>query len=191
MRAVLLLTLVLSTASGYAADIDSGEQAYERCALCHGLFGNTPRTKFPKLAGQNPDYLEKEIRDFINGKRTNDGGQMAGVVTEIDESDIPVVVEWFSTQDNPEPSGTDDDKGAMLFVKSGCSTCHTEKNSDTDAIPKLYAQHRIYLAKQMRELRDGVRTGESDGLMQKQLLMLSNEDIEAVATHLAAQGRLE
>jgi cytochrome c553 len=30
--------------------------------------------RFPKLAGQRPAYIVKQVRDFRDGQRSNDGG---------------------------------------------------------------------------------------------------------------------
>lgn len=184
---VLLLAFGHAT---HAAGIDSGEAAYERCALCHGLFGNTTRAKFPKLAGQNPRYLERQIRDFLSGQRSNDGGQMSAVVTEITDSEINIVVDWFSAQDDPKPVGSGNDTGAQLYAQSECSSCHTGQRSSTELVPLLKAQHSEYLMKQMMELREGIREGGGNGLMHHQLQALRDEDIAAIAEHLASQERI-
>ncbi len=186
---IALLILFSAVQTAKAAGIDSGEAAYERCALCHGLFGNTPRAKFPKLAGQNPTYLDQQIRDFLSGRRHNDGGQMSSIVTEITEEEITVVVEWFASQDDPEPVGAGSDMGKELFVGSGCESCHVEQRSDTEVVPLLSAQHTDYLIKQMRDLRDGTRSGGETGVMRQQLSRLNDNDIVAIAEYLAARER--
>lgn len=167
--------------------LEDGAEPYETCALCHGLFGNTARDKFPKLAGQPAEYLEAQIRDFLSGTRNNDGGQMAAIVTELEIDDIAVVVQWFSTQDDPTPAAQSDAAGEQLFNRVGCGDCHRE--SQTDSLPKLHAQHASYLAKQMRDFRDGARAGTIDGRKQTQLSLLSDDQISSVAYYLAAQPR--
>lgn len=186
---VCLATLLLSSAVS-AGSVDSGTAPYERCALCHGLFGDTVRTKFPKLAGQNAAYLEKQIHDFKDGLRTNDGGQMSTVVTEIDESEIPEIVNWFSTQPPPEALDTNDPEGESLFIRVGCSSCHLEQVSADSAMPLLSAQHPEYLSKQMREIRDGMRASGDSGVMKQQLGTLSDAEIDSIAGYLASRSRV-
>lgn len=169
--------------------MDSGVAPYERCALCHGLFGNTTRTKFPKLAGQNSAYLEKQIHDFISGSRSNDGGQMATVVTEIETEDIPEIVAWFTSQPAPEPYDKVDDRGAGIFADAGCNTCHIEQAGEKILVPLLSAQHPAYLAKQMKEYREGIRFDSTDGQMHKQSLNLPDQDIESISHYLASMKR--
>jgi cytochrome c553 len=185
----LAFLLLFSTKPGIAGSVDSGIAPYERCALCHGLFGNTSRTKFPKLAGQNEQYLEKQIADFLSGARSNDGGQMATVVTEIDTGDIAEIVSWFASQTVPEPYDTADGYGAELFASAGCSDCHVEQTGEDVAVPLLSAQHPEYLAKQMKDYRDGVRSESTDEQIHQALVTETDQNIESIARHLASVSR--
>lgn len=185
------LAMLLLSSAVSAGSVDSGTEPYERCALCHGLFGDTGRTKFPKLAGQNAAYLEKQIHDFKNGLRSNDGGQMSTVVTEIEESQIAEIVYWFSTQSPPDAIDSTNPIGESLFNNIGCSSCHFEQMRDDSIMPLLSAQHPEYLAKQMRELRDGIRTGEHTGVMRQQLETLSDAAIISIAGYLASRSRAQ
>lgn len=181
--------MVLLSPAVSAGSVDSGTAPYERCALCHGLYGNTVRTKFPKLAGQNAAYIEKQIHDFKNGLRTNDGGQMSTVVTEIEKSQIPQIVKWFSTQPHPEAIDAIDTIGESLFNRAGCTSCHIEQKLDDSVMPLLSAQHPEYLAKQMREMRDGIRAGDNAGVMKQQLDTLTDAAIDSIALYLASRKR--
>lgn len=183
---VLMLACATPVLSG---SVDSGAAPYERCALCHGLFGNTTRSKFPKLAGQNPKYLEQQIQYFLSGQRSNDGGQMATVVTEIDASQIPEIVNWFATQAAPDPFDSYSAKGESMFRDAGCIDCHREQVGPDVLMPLLASQHPEYLTKQMLEMRDGVRSGDNSGVMQSQLQALSDADIDSIANYLASLER--
>ena len=78
----------LCAATPVAADYDPSQYpAYETCALCHGLFGVSHTAKFPHLGGQKPAYIEAQLRAFLSGFRTNDGGQMSAIVTELQPED--------------------------------------------------------------------------------------------------------
>lgn len=44
------------------------------CLACHGPDGKgIDLAKYPHLAGQHSDYTKKQLMDFYNGTRTNDG----------------------------------------------------------------------------------------------------------------------
>ncbi|KMK66310.1 c-type cytochrome [Puniceibacterium sp. IMCC21224] len=190
--------LSLATVDPGGADMLSDETpAYERCALCHGLFGDSPRDKFPRLAGQRPAYIASQIRAFLDGQRRNDGGQMVAVVTELGPDDIALVVDWFSSQAQPDPILSDDttaeamETGYIAYLSAGCEECHDERGSGAINIPYLASQHPAYLAKQMRDMRDGRRFGVSIDVMRAQLSSLSDADLDAIAAYLAAQDRTE
>ena len=87
-------------------DGDAGADPWDRCAQCHGLFGAGNRIKFPRLAGQDPYYIMKELHDFRHGLRTNDGGQMQKTATEVKKNDIPRVAKYFAAQTPPWPKQT-------------------------------------------------------------------------------------
>lgn len=65
---------------------DSGQRIYRggnsatgvaACISCHGPTGaGNPAAKFPTLGGQQAAYVEKTMRDFRSGARSNDAGKM-------------------------------------------------------------------------------------------------------------------
>lgn len=188
MRALPVL-LGLCLASAAHADFDAASYPpYERCALCHGLFGQSHLDKFPHLAGQKPGYIRAQLEAFLAGQRTNDGGQMSAIVTELKPAEIPVVVAWFAEQEPPPPGRAPTDSAGMdLTDRSGCLGCHS--GSADDDVPHLSSQHAGYLAKQMRDFRDGRRThGEVAGLHQT-LLAHMGAGIDAIAAYLSSLER--
>src|SRR4029077_2653685 len=42
------------------------------CAACHGEGGRSVAPAFPNLAGQQAEYLQKQLVDFAKGRRTNE-----------------------------------------------------------------------------------------------------------------------
>lgn len=179
----VLLMLCLVSASPALADFAADQYPpYERCALCHGLFGVSHTGKFPNLAGQKPAYIQAQIDAFLSGARTNDGGQMAAIVTELKPEEIPVVVAWFSSQDPPAPFDTTGDGAAYSAL--GCADCHSDDESDA---PYLSAQHAQYLGKQMEDFRDGRRSGSDITDVHKDLLQ--DAPIHEIAAYLAGTAR--
>lgn len=177
------------TASAVSADFDpDAYPRHETCALCHGLFGVSRTAKFPHLAGQDPAYLEAQLKAFLAQERTNDGGQMAAIVTELLPGDIEQVVGWFSTQEPPMPDpDLGSEAGGDLFSDLGCLGCHS---ADAESgVPALTAQHSGYLQKQMRDFRDGNRTLPAAADLHRTLLKISDTQITDIADYLAAQER--
>jgi len=180
-----LIACVLA-ATPLAADFAADEYPpYERCALCHGLFGVSHIAKFPNLAGQKPDYIAAQIKAFHAGQRTNDGGQMAAIVTELKPEEIPIVVEWFSTQAPPKPLGIDlDSKASAHYADLGCDSCHADPGN---MAPHLTAQHPQYLEKQMSDFLSGARAGSDIARMHQ--VLLREAEIKAISLYLAGKAR--
>ncbi|HEY1899709.1 MAG TPA: c-type cytochrome [Steroidobacteraceae bacterium] len=64
------------------------------CAACHGATGISIVPNYPILAGQYPDYLEREIGEYKNGGRKNP--IMASMSLTIKDSDVEALAEYFS-----------------------------------------------------------------------------------------------
>ena len=176
---------LIALAGPVRADFDAAAYPpYERCALCHGLFGQSHNAKFPHLAGQKTLYLEAQLQAFLSESRTNDGGQMSAIVTELKPEELPAVVEWFSTQEPPSPGNVPQDTvGQDLVAELGCLDCHT---ADAELVPYLTAQHAGYLEKQMTDFVNGARQGMS---VHKELLGPVASDIQAIASYLSSKER--
>ena len=172
-----------------AADFDAASYPpYETCALCHGLFGQSRTAKVPHLAGQKPAYLRAQLDAFLVGDRSNDGGQMVSIVTELKPEDFAVVVKWFSEQDPPVPSAVPADNiGKKLTTEARCLICHGEDSSQD--VPHLTAQHAGYLAKQMRDFRDGARTYGAVAEMHREVFQPMEGRIDQIAAYLSSLER--
>lgn len=168
---------------------DEGLEPYEICAMCHSLDGTSRMSKFPKLAGLPPAYIEKQIGDFLAGRRSNDGGQMIAIVeAELAGEDIRSVANWFASQPAPAPLGDGDVKGAARFADLGSAICHDESQPASET-PHLTAQHQAYLVKQMIDYRDGRRGTTFGDEMMAAMKGISDVDIDAIASYLAATPR--
>lgn len=186
-RALALICGLLGSAA--LADFDpDAYPRHETCALCHGLFGTSHSAKFPHLAGQDPLYLERQLQAFVAGSRSNDGGQMAAIVTELQPGDIERVVTWFTEQEPPAPAAVGDSRaGAVLYSNMGCGACH-DAASRPPGVPHLTAQHAGYLGKQIRDFLSGKRRAPAD-IDHQTILPSTPEDIDALSLYLSGQAR--
>jgi cytochrome c553 len=57
------------------------------CTMCH-LGGFAGQNEIPRVAGQNYDYIVKQLKDFKDKKRTNDAGNMTSVSRTLNDADI-------------------------------------------------------------------------------------------------------
>ncbi|MCF3631236.1 c-type cytochrome [Thalassospiraceae bacterium LMO-SO8] len=201
LAGVAAFAVMLAAHSARAGMIDeSGLKPWENCALCHSLDGVSRMAKFPKLAGQVPVYIEKQIRDFRAAKRTNDGEQMQGMAGLIAEKDIPVVAGYFAGLPPPPPADPPPDgerlAGQTLYHKGdaarglpACVSCHGKDKVAASGAPRLEAQHADYVVKQLTDFRSGDRANDPGGVMAGVAAKLSDADIRAVGGYLAAEPR--
>ncbi len=91
------LSAALVCGSAFAAD---GAKLYaeKTCAACHGKDGKkTLMPDYPKIAGQNVKYIEKQMLDIKNGVRTNgNSAAMKGVMVIVTEAEIKDIAEYVS-----------------------------------------------------------------------------------------------
>ncbi len=62
---------LFSSATALAANPAAGKEKSKTCAACHGPDGNSAAPDFPRLAGQNYDYLLRALVEYKAGERKN------------------------------------------------------------------------------------------------------------------------
>ena len=90
---------VALSAAGTAcgADLEAAKKKVsEVCQACHGMDGNSQIPDYPKLAGQNQDYLAKALRDYKSGARKDP--TMNGFAGTLTTQDIDNLAAYFSSQ---------------------------------------------------------------------------------------------
>lgn len=89
---VSLSSLLMAGGDGKTLYVDKG------CNACHGNDGNSPiMAAYPKIAGQNKDYLIAQIKDIRDEKRTNgQSGIMQATIKELNDEDIKAISSWLS-----------------------------------------------------------------------------------------------
>lgn len=82
---------------------NAGAFVYERgnpysglpgCVACHGT-GARGNAELPRLAGQSPRYLERQLRSFADKSRANDNSIMATIANLLSEMEMKAVVEYL------------------------------------------------------------------------------------------------
>ncbi|HEX5394454.1 MAG TPA: c-type cytochrome [Rhodocyclaceae bacterium] len=72
---------------------------YSGVAACVGCHGNKGygTAQLPRLAGQNAQYLENQLKQFNKRQRTNDNDVMHSIAARLTELEIKGVAEYIST----------------------------------------------------------------------------------------------
>jgi cytochrome c553 len=72
-----------------AAKVEAGRKIADAalCPMCH-LGGFVGQNEIPRVAGQWPQYVKKQLLDFRAKRRTNDAGNMASYTSNLSDQDI-------------------------------------------------------------------------------------------------------
>jgi cytochrome c553 len=71
-----------------------GQNKFAMCAGCHGQSAQG-RASFPKLAGQQAEYLEKQLQNFKS--RSRKGGPMNAIASSLSDQDIKEIAAFLNT----------------------------------------------------------------------------------------------
>ncbi len=95
------LILAALAASSIAAPVFAdGKALYleKTCIACHGKDAKKPLTpEYPKLAGQNAKYAERQMLDIKSGARANgNSAAMKGVMHLVSDEEIKELAKYLS-----------------------------------------------------------------------------------------------
>lgn len=195
LLSIATLAICVSVSPLFAAgNPDTGKEKSAQCAACHGADGNSVNPEWPKLAGQNPKYLAKQLKDYKSKDRANP--LMYGQAANLSEQDMLDLAAYF-TGLTGSPGSADPDKVALgeSIYRGGdldtglpaCMGCHSPSGAGNPAAayPKLSGQHSKYTETQLRYFRDGARKNDQAGMMRSIASKMTIEQIEAVAQYIA------
>lgn len=66
------------------------------CAMCH-MGGMSGQNEIPRVAGQHPDYVLSQLRNFKSRERNNDAGNMTSLAQTLSEDDMENLAHWISS----------------------------------------------------------------------------------------------
>lgn len=110
--AVMLCTLFACSAFAQApaakpaASADAGVKldgaklfAEKTCLACHGKDAKTPiLPEYPRLAGQNAAYAERQMKDIKSGARSNaNTAAMKGIMPLVNDDEIHALAEYLQS----------------------------------------------------------------------------------------------
>ena len=193
----LLITSIASLAllgtAHAAGDAEAGKTKSAMCMACHGADGNSPAPNFPKLAGQHPDYVTKQLKEFKAGERTD--ATMNGMTAALSEQDMADIAAFYATQTGTIGTTAADkvELGEMIYragnAASGvaaCTACHgpTGAGNPMAKFPSLNGQHAEYTALQLKNFRSGARANDAGSMMRGVAGKMTDAEIEAVSQYI-------
>ena len=205
MKQLLTCVLLLCGAAIAAAedggklfdgDAAAGQGKVTTCIACHGADGNSVMGEWPKLAGQHPQYLARQLHLFKTGAREN--AVMLGMSAALSEQDMKDIAAFYAGQEL-KPGVADESlvglggevyrAGVAQRGVPACMACHgpNGKGNPLTGYPSLRGQHAQYIATQLRAFRDGAVWGrgeEANAVMAGVAANLSDAEIEAVSSFI-------
>ncbi len=163
------------------------------CAACHTSDGNSTNPTYPALAGQSPEYIVKQLREFKTGARKN--AIMAPNVTKLSDDDMLNLAAYFSAQ-QPKPRQAKDASliaAGQKIYKGGnagsgvpaCASCHGPTGAGIPVqFPRLAGQHSKYVLSQLKNFRSGDRTNDGGKMMQVIAKKMTDQEMKAAAEYV-------
>ena len=198
--AVLLCSLgaaVRADAPDAAAQAHAQKIAITVCGTCHGPSGNNTYPKFPRLAGQNANYLSTQLKAFRSQTRGDPDaiGYMWGMAGELDDASIAALAGYYSVQKagaaGPRVDAALIARGREVYehgIESegvpACISCHGPDAHGLQDFPRLAGQHAQYVLKQLASFQSNMR---NVAIMHGVAQNLRLPEMQAVAAYLEAQ----
>ncbi|HLA36345.1 MAG TPA: c-type cytochrome [Rhodocyclaceae bacterium] len=169
------------------------------CAACHGADGNSPAPTNPKLAGQHPEYLFKQLKNFkaAEGKQPERlSPVMNGMVAAFDEKQLHEFAAYFSlqTQKGETAKNRETIEYGQKLYRGGdqakglpaCAACHGPNGAGLPAqYPRIGGQYAEYTETQLKAFRDGARANDPNKMMRMIAIKMTDAEIKAVSDYIA------
>jgi cytochrome c553 len=196
MQIAIILSLLFTIPAFAAGDAAAGQGKSAVCAACHGADGNSIVPIWPKLAGQNAAYLERQLMLIKDGSRPVP--EMTGIVMGLSDQDMADLAAWFASQTS-SPASADESLvavGQRLYQAGNaatdvpaCMACHGPAGGGMPltGYPALAGQHSAYVEKMLKGFRSGSTWGEDDDsskIMVDVTNRLTDAQIQAVASYM-------
>jgi len=174
-------------------DLAKGQASYMAvCAACHANDGNSVIPLQPKLSGQHPEYMVKQLMEFKSDKRANP--IMKAFADALSEADMRNIAAWLQTQKPAENFASD--QGLVFLGEriyrgglqdrsiAACAACHGPNGAGIPAqYPHIAGQRADYTEAQLIAFRDGTRSNSIQ--MTQVAAKLNDREIKALADYIA------
>lgn len=189
--AVLVLGSGAASAAGNA---DAGKAKAAACGACHGADGNSTNPLWPKLAGQSPEHIVKQLADFKSGARKDP--LMSPQAASLGKADMQDLGAYYAGLKPAAGVAVADvealKRGERLYrggnAQSGvsaCMSCHGPSGHGVPPrFPRVSGQHAAYSQKQMLAFKSGARHNDGE-VMTRIAFRMSEAEIRAVSQYMA------
>ncbi|ADG10742.1 cytochrome c4 [Caulobacter segnis] len=165
--------------------------AADVCSACHGEEGTTISDAFPRLAGQSPEAIYKQLSDYRSGARYN--AQMTPVAQALTDEQLAQVASYFGhvkarVRLGAGDLGVDDPAISRLIHRGDpsrqmppCESCHARGAGGPPETPVIAGQNAGYLERQLLDYKHGARRNDVYRRMRDVAGKLSDDEIRRIA----------
>ncbi len=205
MRTAAIVTVASISTTAHAQDKAAHVSAQELkaktdyCKTCHGIDGQGFRGSYPmpRLAGQQPEYIENQLKAFIEHRRNNP--VMFNVAHVLSPAMLMALTAEFKNLD-PKPLGgapkaniaegkTIYEDGVPSANVPPCASCHGPEAKGDGQFPRLAGQLYDYVIRKLtnwdKERGQDKANPDSSSIMQPIAHDLTEAQIRAVATYVS------
>lgn len=199
LAAGLLLAGVVAGHASAQTTHDSAPARAQRiatqvCAACHGTQGQNADLAFPRLAGQNAEYLAKQLAAFKHNRRISSA--MAHSTTALTPDEMLALGQFYQRQPVPHQGSSELQlaaRGQYIYHTGNpatgvpaCASCHGPQALGQANLPRLAGQSPAYLLAQLRQFAQGGRTNDQ-GQMHATTRAMTDDEMAAVAEYLGSR----
>ena len=174
---------------------------FDYCRTCHGVSGQGFRGAYPmpRLAGQQPEYIQNQLHAFIERRRTNP--VMFNVAHVLSPAMVADLAAHFHDLD-PKPLGGAPKElvaeGKTIFEDGipgadvpPCASCHGADAKGNGPFPRLAGQLNDYIINKLtnwtKERGQDPANPDTSAIMEPITHKLTQAQIAAVAAYLSYQ----
>lgn len=198
---ILVSTCTMAHAEDKAGQVSKQElkAKTDYCKTCHGIDGQGFRGSYPmpRLAGQQPEYIENQLKAFIEHRRNNP--VMFNVAHTLSPAMLEALTGDFKDL-NPKPLGGASKalvpEGRKIYEEGvpsanvpPCASCHGPEAKGDGQFPRLAGQLYDYVTKKLtnwdKERGQDKANPDSSAIMQPIAHDLTEAQIKAVAAYIS------
>ncbi|MDB5960399.1 MAG: uncharacterized protein JWP59_1693 [Massilia sp.] len=173
---------------------DSGDTArgLPACVSCHGAAGNSTIVANPKLSGQVPNYIYKQLVDFTGPTRVNPiMTPYAKMMTDEEKKNVAAYVGAQLAKQGAAKNKDTIELGRKIYRGgiadkgvAACASCHGATGAGVPIqYPRLAGQHQDYTVAQLTAFRQG---GRKNSVQMTTLAQrMSDDEMKAVSDYIA------
>jgi cytochrome c553 len=177
---------------GTLYDTGDAARSLPACVSCHGAAGNSTIAANPKLAGQIPEYVHKQLVDFTGPDRNQPVmTTYAKMLTDAEKKDVAAYLGAQKQKPGAAKNKDTLDLGRKIYRGgiadkgvAACASCHGATGAGLPIqYPRLAGQQQDYTTAQLVAFRSGARKNSLP--MATLAKRMSDDEMKAVADYIA------